>query len=78
MDKFNELKQIFKGIITDLGYTDEQVTSITEIVRTPQEMAAIVDVIDKNKNIKYNTLFDIVLNTIKFDIIIDDDKKDLT
>ena len=78
MDKFNELKQIFKGIITDLGYTKEQVTSITEIVRTPQEMAAIVDVIDKNKNIKYNTLFDIVLNTIKFDIIIDDDKKDLT
>ena len=78
MDKFNELKQIFKGIITDLGYTEDQVTSITEIVRTPQEMAAIVDVIDKNKNIKYNTLFDIVLNTIKFDIIIDDDKKDLT
>ena len=78
MDKFNELKQIFKGIITDLGYTDKQVKSITEIVRTPQEMAAIVDVIDKNKNIKYNTLFDIVLNTIKFDIIIDDDKKDLT
>lgn len=78
MDKFNELKQIFKGIITDLGYTDKQVKSITEIVRTPQEMATIVDVIDKNKNIKYNTLFDIVLNTIKFDIIIDDDKKDLT
>ena len=77
MDKFNELKQIFKGIITDLGYSEEQVKSITEIVRTPQEMAAIVDVIDKNKNIKYNTLFDIVLNTIKFDIIIDDDKKDL-
>lgn len=78
MDKYIELKQIFKGIITDLGYTEEQVKSITEIVRTPQEMAEIVDVIDKNKNIKYNTLFDIVLNTIKFDIIIDDDKKDLT
>ena len=78
MDKFIELKQIFKGIITDLGYSEEQVKSITEIVRTPQEMAEIVDVIDKNKNIKYNTLFDIVLNTIKFDIIIDDDKKDLT
>ena len=78
MDKYVQLKQIFKGIITDLGYSEEQVKSITEIVRTPQEMAAIVDVIDKNKNIEYNTLFEIVLNTIKFDIIIDDDKKDLT
>ena len=78
MDKFLELKQIFKGIITDLGYSEEQVKSITEIVRTPQEMAAIVDIIDKHKTIEYNTLFDIVLNTIQFDIIIDDDKKDLT
>ena len=78
MDKFLELKQIFKGIITDIGYTEEQIKSITEIVRTPEEMAAIVDVIDKHQNIEYNTLFEIVLNTIKFDIIIDDDKKDLT
>ena len=78
MDKYLELKNIFKGIITDLGYTEEQVKSITELARSPQEMAKIVDVIDKNKNIQYNTLFEIVLNIIKFDVVIDDDKKDLT
>ena len=76
MDKFLELKQIFKGIITDLGYSEEQIKSITEIVRTPEEMAKIVDAIDKNKNIKYNDLFEIVLESINFEVIVDN-KEDL-
>lgn len=75
MDKYIELKNIFKGILTDLNFTDEQVKSIMDLAISPEEMATIVDAIDNNKNIKYDELFEIVLKTIKFDIVVD--KKDL-
>ena len=68
MDKFEELKQIFKGILTDLEFTNQQIVSITSLLRTPQEMSVIVDAIDKNPNIKYEELFEIVINSINFDI----------
>ena len=76
MDKYIELKNIFRGILIDLNYTEEQVKSITDLVRSPEEMATIVNAIDANKNIEYNDLFEIVLNSIKFDILVD--KKDIT
>ncbi len=68
MDKFEELKQIFKGILTDLKLTDKEIESIMALVRTPAEMAKIVDAIDANQNITYNELFEVVLNSIDFDI----------
>ena len=68
MDKFEELKQIFKGILTDLKLTDKEIESIMTLVRTPAEMAKIVDAIDVNQNITYNELFEVVLNSIDFDI----------
>ncbi len=71
MDAFENLKQIFKGILVDLKLTEKEVLSITSIVRTPNEMAKIVDELDKNPNIKYDELFQIVLNSINFDIVID-------
>ena len=46
-----------------------------DLAISPEEMATIVDAIDNNKNIKYDELFEIVLKTIKFDIVVD--KKDL-
>ena len=70
MNKFEELKQIFKNIIVDLGYTDEQVSAIVSIVRTPAEMTKIVDIIEKNQNITYEELFEELLKIIDFDIII--------
>ena len=68
MDKFEELKQIFKGILVDLNLTDKEIESITTLVRTPQEMTKIVDSIEKNPEIKYPELFEIVLNSIDFEI----------
>jgi len=68
MDKFEELKQIFKGILTDLKLTNKEIESIMTLVRTPAEMAKIVDAIDANQNITYNELFEVVLNSIDFDI----------
>lgn len=68
MDKFEELKQIFKGILTDLKLTNKEIESIMTLVRTPVEMAKIVDAIDANQNITYNELFEVVLNSIDFDI----------
>ena len=70
MNKFEELKQIFKNIIVDLGYTDEQVSAIVSIVRTPAEMTKIVDIIEKNQNITYEELFEELLKIIDFDSII--------
>ena len=71
MDKFEELKKIFRGILIDLKYTDEQIKSITDLVRSPEEMVKIVNAIEDNPNIEYNALFEIVLNSIEFDIVID-------
>ncbi len=68
MDKFLELKNIFAGILKDLGLDEKQLSSITELVRTPTEMTKIVDAIEKNPTIKYNELFQIVLDSIDFEI----------
>ena len=68
MDKFEELKQIFKGILIDLKLTEKEIESITTLVRTPVEMTRIVDAIEQNPEIKYNELFEIVLNSIDFEI----------
>ena len=68
MDKFEELKQIFKGILIDLNLTKKELESIVTLVRTPAEMTRIVDAIEANPNIKYNELFEVVLNSIDFDI----------
>ena len=68
MDKFEELKQIFKGILVDLNLTEKEVESITTLVRTPTEMTKIVDAIEKQPDIKYSELFEIVLNSIDFEI----------
>ena len=68
MNKFDELKQIFKGILTDLKLTEKEVESIMTLVRTPAEMTKIVDAIESNQDIKYNELFEVVLNSIDFDI----------
>lgn len=68
MDKFEELKQIFKGILIDLNLTEKELESIVTLVRTPAEMTRIVDAIEANPNIKYNELFEVVLNSIDFDI----------
>ena len=68
MNKFDELKQIFKGILTDLKLTEKEVESIMTLVRTPAEMTKIVDAIESNQDIKYNELFKVVLNSIDFDI----------
>ena len=38
------------------------------LVRTPAEMTKIVDAIESNQGIKYNELFEVVLNSIDFDI----------
>ena len=65
---FDELKQIFKGILTDLKLTEKEVESIMTLVRTPAEMTKIVDAIESNQDIKYNELFEVVLNSIDFDI----------
>ena len=70
MNKFDELKQIFKGILIDLNLTEEQVEGIMNLVRTPQEMAKIVDVVEKNPGIQYEKLFEEILNIIEFDIIV--------
>ena len=70
-DKFEELKKIFRGILIDLKYTDEQIKSITDLVRSPEEMIKIVNAIEENPGIDYNSLFEIVLNSIEFDIVID-------
>ncbi len=71
MDKFEELKQIFKGILADLGLSEEQVSSIMALVRTPQEMTKIVDHIEQNPKINYEELFQKVLDSIDFDVVID-------
>ena len=68
MDKFEELKQIFKGILIDLNLTEKELESIVTLVRTPAEMTRIVDAIEANPNIQYNELFEVVLNSIDFDI----------
>lgn len=70
MNKFDELKHVFKGILTDINLTEEQVETILNIVRTPQEMAKIVDVIEKNPEIEYEKLFEEIMNIIDFDIIV--------
>ena len=71
MDGLVKLKEIFKGILVDLNYTDEQIKSITDLVRSPEEMVKIVNAIEENPGIDYNSLFEIVLNSIDFDIVID-------
>lgn len=68
MDKFEELKQIFKGILVDLNLSEKEVMSIMTLVRTPQEMAKIVDAIESKPNMNYNELFEVVLNSIDFEI----------
>lgn len=68
MNKFEELKQIFKGILIDLNLSEKELVSIMTLVRTPQEMAKIVDAIESNPGIKYPELFEIVLNSIDFEI----------
>ena len=68
MNKFEELKQIFKGILIDLNLSEKELESIMTLVRTPQEMAKIVDAIESNPGIKYPELFEIVLNSIDFEI----------
>ena len=71
MDGLVKLKEIFKGILVDLNYTEEQIKSITDLVRSPEEMVKIVNAIEQNPGIEYNSLFEIVLNSIEFDIVID-------
>ncbi|MBP3582125.1 MAG: hypothetical protein J6J33_05170 [Clostridia bacterium] len=71
MDGLVKLKEIFKGILVDLNYTEEQIKSITDLVRSPEEMVKIVNAIEQNPGIDYNSLFEIVLNSIEFDIVID-------
>ena len=71
MDGLVKLKEIFRGILVDLNYTEEQIKSITDLVRSPEEMIKIVNAIEENPGIDYNSLFEIVLNSIEFDIVID-------
>ena len=68
MDKFEELKQIFKGILVGLNLTEKELESIMTLVRTPVEMTRIVDAIEKNPTMKYEELFQVVLDSIDFDI----------
>lgn len=68
MDKFEELKQIFKGILVGLNLTEKELESIMTLVRTPIEMTRIVDAIEKNPTMKYEELFQVVLDSIDFDI----------
>ena len=68
MDKFEELKQIFKGILVGLNLTEKELESIMTLVRTPVEMTRIVDAIEKNPTMKYEDLFQVVLDSIDFDI----------
>ena len=68
MDKFEELKQIFKGILVGLNLTEKELESIITLVRTPVEMTRIVDAIEKNPTMKYEELFQVVLDSIDFDI----------
>ena len=68
MDKFEELKQIFKGILVGLNLTDKELESVMTLVRTPVEMTRIVDAIEKNPTMKYEELFQVVLDSIDFDI----------
>ena len=68
MDKFEELKQIFKGILVGLNLTEKELESIMTLVRTPVEMTRIVDAIEKNPTMKYEELFQVVLDSIDFDL----------
>ena len=68
MDKFEELKQIFKGIMVGLNLTEKELESVMTLVRTPVEMTRIVDAIEKNPTMKYEELFQVVLDSIDFDI----------
>ena len=68
MDKFEELKQIFRGILEGLNLTEKELESIITLVRTPVEMTRIVDAIEKNPTMKYEELFQVVLDSIDFDI----------
>lgn len=68
MDKFEELKQIFKGILVGLNLTEKELESVMTLVRTPVEMTRIVDAIEKNPTMKYEELFQVVLDSIDFDI----------
>lgn len=68
MDKFEELKQIFRGILEGLNLTEKELESIMTLVRTPVEMTRIVDAIEKNPTMKYEELFQVVLDSIDFDI----------
>ena len=68
MDKFEELKQIFKGILVGLNLTEKELESIMTLVRTPVEMTRIVDAIEKDPTMKYEELFQVVLDSIDFDI----------
>ena len=52
----------------DLKLTEKEIESITTLVRTPVEMTRIVDAIEQSPEIKYNELFEIVLNSIDFEI----------
>ena len=71
MDSLIKLKEVFRGILIDLKLTENEIKSITDLVRTPEEMVRIVNAIETNPDIKYNELFEIVLNSIDFDIVID-------
>ena len=68
MDKFEELKQIFRGILVGLNLTEKELESVMTLVRTPVEMTRIVDAIEKNPTMKYEELFQVVLDSIDFDI----------
>lgn len=68
MDKYQELRQIFKGIITDLGFKENEIEALTTTVRTPQEMAKVVDKIEQTPNITYEELFEYALSIIDFEI----------
>lgn len=68
MNKFEELKQIFRGILVGLNLTEKELESVMTLVRTPVEMTRIVDAIEKNLTMKYEELFQVVLDSIDFDI----------
>lgn len=63
-----ELKKIFKKLLEDINLKPQEVEAITTLVRTPMEMAKIVDVIEQNPEITYPELFEAAMNIIDFEI----------
>lgn len=68
MDKYQELKQIFAGILKDLGLAENEVEYLTTFVRTPQEMSQMVDLIEQNPNITYEELVQASFDIIDYEI----------